>query len=261
MAKRSRALAPIGKEPLTQLPARPRNHLLSHLSGADFALLQPYLEAIAMPLRLKLENPNKPISHVYFPEAGIVSIVALTSAREQIETGFFGRDGMSGIPIILGDDRSPQATYVQLAGHGQRIAARAMREAMRKSASMQLCFQHFALAFLTQAAHTALANGRAKVEERLARWILMAHDRVEGNELGFTHEFLALMLGVRRAGVSVALGMLETRALVSTRRALIVVNDRKGLEHVANGFYGIPETECTRLTGWRAREGVRKSST
>jgi CRP-like cAMP-binding protein len=261
MAERSRALAPIGKEPLPPSSSRSRNHLLSHLSGADFALLQPNLEPVAMPLRLKLEIPNKPIGHVYFPETGIVSVVALTGGREQIETGFFGRDGMSGIPIIMGDDRSPQATYVQLAGHGQRIAARPLREAMRKSPSIQLCFQHFALAFMMQSAHTALANGRAKVEERLARWILMAHDRIDGNDLGFTHELLALMLGVRRAGVSVALGMLETRALVSARRALIVVNDRKGLEEVANGFYGIPETECTRLTGWRPREGVRKSST
>jgi len=259
MAKRNRALAPNGKEPLTESHARPRNHLLSSLSAADFALLQPYLESVPLPLRLKLEIPNKPITHVYFPESGIVSVVAMTSAREQIEAGFFGWDGMSGVTLVMGDDRSPHATYVQLAGEGQRIAARPLREAMRKSASLQLCLLHFAQALMIQGAHTALANGRAKVEERLARWILMAHDRVEGDELGFTHEFLAIMLGVRRAGVSVALHMLETRALIGTGRARIVVKDRAGLEKTANGFYGLPEAEYTRLTGWHAREKVKKT--
>jgi len=259
MAKRNRALAPNGKEPLTELPTRPRNHLLLSLSDADFALLQPNLEAVPMPLRLKIEIPNKPIAHIYFPESGIVSVVAMTSARQQIEAGFFGWDGMSGVTIVMGDDRSPHATFVQLAGHGQRIASRPLREAMRKSPSMQLCFLHFAQALMIQGAHTALANGRAKVEERLARWILMAHDRTEGDEMSFTHEFLAIMLGVRRAGVSVALRMLETRALIGTARSRIVVRDRVGLEKTANGYYGLPEAEYTRLTGWHAREKAKKA--
>ena len=244
---------------MTQMPhLRPHNHLLLSLSAADFALLQPDLETVTLALRLRLELPNKPIAHVYFPESGIVSVVALTHSREQIEAGFFGWEGMSGLPVVMGDDRSPHAMYVQLAGHGQRIAAAPIREAMRKSTSMQLCFLHFAQAFMTQTAHTTLANGRAKVEERLARWILMAHDRAEGDGLSFTHELLAIMLGVRRAGVTVALRLLETRALIGTKRSLIVVEDRVGLEKVANGFYGISEAECTRLTGWHGRERFKK---
>ncbi|HEY5237828.1 MAG TPA: Crp/Fnr family transcriptional regulator [Rhizomicrobium sp.] len=243
---------------MIQLHARPRNHLLLSLSDADFALLQPHLEPVAMPLRLKLEIPHKPIAHIYFPESGIVSVVAMTSAREQIEAGFFGWDGMSGVTVVMGDDRAPHATYVQLAGHGQRIALRPFREAMRKSSSMQLCFLHFAQALMIQGAHTALANGRAKVEERLARWILMAHDRVAADDLAFTHEFLAIMLGVRRAGVSVALHELESRALIGTARGRIVVRDRPGLEKTANGYYGLPEAEYTRLTGWHAREKAKK---
>ncbi len=235
-------------------PLRPHNHLLLSMSAADYDLLRPDIEAVLLPLRLKLELPNQPIAHVYFPEAGIVSVVALTAARQQIEAGFFGWDGMSGIPLVMGNDRSPHVTYVQLAGHGQRIAAAPFREAMRKSLSLRQCLLNFAQSFMVQASHTALANGRAKVEERLARWILMAHDRTEGNDLAFTHEFFAIMLGVRRAGVTVALRFLEMRALVTTGRAHIVVEDRLGLERAAKGFYGIPEVEGTRLTGWRGQD-------
>jgi CRP-like cAMP-binding protein len=244
---------------MTQLPPlRPRNHLLLSMSAEDFDLLKPDVEAVVLPLRLKLELPNQPIEHIYFPEAGIVSVVALTAAHQQIEAGFFGWDGMSGVPLVMGNDRSPHVTYVQLAGHGLRIAAEPLREAMRKSPSLQQGLLNFAQASMIQASHTALANGRAKVEERLARWILMAHDRADGNDLAFTHEFFALMLGVRRSGVTVALRFLETRALVTTGRAHVVVQDRLGLERAAKGFYGIPEAEGARLTGWHGQDTTGK---
>jgi CRP-like cAMP-binding protein len=100
---------------------------------------------------------------------------------------------------------------------------------------------------MIQAAHTALANGRAKIEERLARWLLMAHDRADGDELAVTHEFLSIMLGVRRPGVTVALNTLETRGLVRGERATVVILDRKGLIEMTNGFYGTPEAEARRL--------------
>ena len=106
---------------------------------------------------------------------------------------------------------------------------------------------------MIQTAHTALANGQAKVEERLARWLLMAHDRADGNELSLTHEFLALMLSVRRAGVTVALQLAESQGLISAKRGLIYVKDRAGLKKIANGLYGIPEAEYRRLTGWNAK--------
>ena len=137
---------------------------------------------------------------------------------------------MSGINVVMGDDRSPHSTYIQCAGHGQRIATNDLRAAMQESTSLQRCFLHFAQAFTVQTAHTAVANGQAKIEERLARWLLMAHDRLAGDELPLTHEFLALMLSVRRPGVTVALQLVESLGLISAKRGLIVVQNRVGLK-------------------------------
>jgi CRP-like cAMP-binding protein len=228
-----------------------RNHLLASLTPADFALVELHLEAIDLPVRHVVEAANRPIKHVYFPTSGIVSVVATGPKDRKIEVGIIGCEGMSGISILLGDDRSPNETFVQVAGSGARIAADALRAALDTSTSLRHCFFQYAQAFTVQTAHTALANGRAKVEERLARWILMAHDRIEGDELLLTHEFLALMLGVRRAGVTTTLNLLESQNLIDAERGRIVLRDRRGLEALADGYYGVPEAEYLRLTGWR----------
>ena len=229
----------------------PQNHLLSSLSKADFGLLQPLLEHVALELRMPIEEPGKPIKYAYFPERGIISVVALTTSHQQTEAGVIGREGMTGIAVLMGDERSPHSTYVQVAGEGQRIGGDSLREAVLESASLQRSLLRFAQTFMVQTAQTSLANARGKVEERLARWLLMAHDRLDADEVPLTHEFLALMLGVRRAGVTVALNLLETQALVSAKRGVIVVKDRAGLEELANGLYGVPEAELRRLTGWK----------
>ena len=229
---------------------RSRNHMLSILSADDYALLKPNLEAIAMPMRHVIESPNRPIKHVYFPEAGIVSVVASTPREHQLEVALIGREGMSGISILLGDDRSANATYVQVAGDGVRVTAEKLRQVVKKSPTMQRCFLRYAQAFMIQTAHTAVANGRANVGERLARWLLMARDRLDSTALPLTHEFLALMLGVRRASVTGSLRLLNKRGLISTKRGWITVTDYDGLKQLADGLYGIPEAEYLRLTGW-----------
>ena len=154
---------------------------------------------------------------------------------------------MTGVAVVMGDDRSPNSTYVQMAGRGHRIQVDHLRKAMQSDGSIQVCFLNFAQAFMTQTAHAVLANGRANVNQRLARWILMAHARTSGNDLPFAHEFLAIMLGVRRASVTIAVQALEDSSIVSTKRGLIVVQDRAGLEEIASPFYGVPEAEYTRL--------------
>ena len=228
---------------------RSRNHLLSALSPADFRLVEGGLKSVELGLRRVLEEPNRPITQVYFMEAGIASVVAGVNGERQIEVGIIGREGMSGINVVMGNSRSPHETYMQVAGRGQRIKAPALRQAMEESRSLRDCFLHFAQAFMLQTAHTATANGRATIEERLARWLLMAHDRVDGDEIPLTHEFVALMLSVRRAGVTVAVQKLEKLGLVSSRRGMIVVADRAGLKRIAKGFYGVPEAEYRHLTG------------
>jgi len=236
---------------MAQSGSNSHNQLLTMLSRDDFRLLEPDLEPLVLPTRFPIEDANKSIKHVYFMEAGIASVVAVSTHAREIEVGIIGREGMSGVTVVMGNDRSPHSTYIQVAGRGLRLKADELRAAMKQSPSLQKCFLHFAQAFMIQTAHTALANGRARIEERLARWILMARDRLDSNELPLTHEFLALMLGVRRAGVTAALHELLQQGLVDSTRGNIIVRDRPGLEEAADGSYGVPEAEYRRLTGWR----------
>ena len=132
--------------------------------------------------------------------------------HKRLEVGLIGCEGVTGLPIVLGNDRSPYETFMQVAGNGTRIAADKLRDAITQSRSLERALLRFAHSFMNQTANTALSNGTASLEERLARWLLMANDRLRGNEVPLTHEFLSLMLGVRRAGVTVALNYLEQRA-------------------------------------------------
>jgi CRP-like cAMP-binding protein len=154
---------------------------------------------------------NKRVDHVYFPESGMASVVA--NGQQAIEIGIIGREGMTGPSVVMGNtDRVPHETYMQIAGHGQRIRADRLREAITTSSSLHQTLLAYVFSFMTQTTQTALANGRSKIEERLARWLLMARDRMDSDELPLTHEFLAIMLGVRRSGVTVALQELSARA-------------------------------------------------
>jgi CRP-like cAMP-binding protein len=236
----NRAMTPIRRSPNG-------NRLLDALTPADLGLLQPNLEAVCLPLRHDLEKPNKRIDDIYFMGAGIASVVAIQPNDTRIEIGLVGCEGMTGTSVVLGNDRSPHATYIQAVGEGRRITAIELRKAMKESASLHGLLLKYVQAFMVQTAHTAIANARAKLDVRLARWVLMAHDRVAGNKLSLTHEFLSLMLGVRRAGVTEALHILESRKLIKSRRGEIIVLNRRGIEKSAGNFYGVPEAEYRRL--------------
>jgi len=234
--------------PLSNLPNHV-NRLLGALSAADAALLAPHLEPREFAVRHVFEEPNRPIKYVYFIERGFASVVAVANSDRQVEVGLIGREGVTGVPVLLGGDRAPHSCYAQHAGGGRRMRARILREKMEASASLRILLLRFAQAFMTQTAQTALANGRANLEERLARWILMAHDRVEGDGLTLTHDFLSIMLGVRRAGVTVAVRSLEDQGLIRHNRAHIALVDRKGLEALSGKSYGVSEAEYRRLLG------------
>lgn len=225
------------------------NRLLSSLSPADFRLLQPDLQPVTLALKFVLERPDRRVDAVYFPEAGFASVVAVQADKTKVEVGLIGREGMSGLTILLGDHRSPHSTYMQSAGRGQRIGAAQFRKAMQASTSLHGLLLKYVQAFMVQTAHTAIANARTKLDQRLARWLLMAHDRLDGDRLTLTHEFLSLMLGVRRAGVTEALHALIEEKLINSARSEIVVLDRKGLERRAGESYGVPEAELRRLLG------------
>ncbi len=228
---------------------RPGNHLLANLHPEDLHLLAPHLLEVQLDARQGLQRVNEPIRHIYFLESGLASAVAQAGGAP-IEVGLVGREGMTGLPVILGDDCSPLEVFVQISGFAWRIDAQAMNRAMAHSLTLRAYLLRFAQAFMTQTALTALANGRSNVEPRLARWLLMAQDRLEGEEILITHEFLALILGVRRAGITVALHDLERAGLVHTQRGMIQVRDRAGLIRRAEGIYGAAESEYKRLIGW-----------
>ena len=227
----------------------PRNQLLAAMSATDFATLQPHLRSVPMALLKELERPNRRIKAVYFMETGIASVVAVQPDETRAEVGLIGREGMSGIGVVLGGDQSPHSTYIQVAGEGQRITANELRKAMDASVPLHSLLLKYVQVFMVQTAHTAIANARAHIDQRLARWILMAHDRTRDNTLPLTHELLALMLGVRRPGVTEALQSLRRQKLIDTGRSQIVVRNRKGIERMARGSYGVPEKEYRRLIG------------
>ena len=150
---------------------------------------------------------------------------------------------------MLGNHRSPHATYIQAPGMGQCIPASELRQAIQASVSLRDSLLKFVQAFGVQTTHTAICNAQSKIDERLARWLLMAQDRIQGDTLPLTHEFLSLMLAVRRPGVTEALKALRQRGLISYRRGEITINDRKGMARVAGETYGTPESEYRRLIG------------
>ena len=163
--------------------------------------------------------------------------------------GLIGREGMTGLPIVFGNHRSPHATYIQMPGKGKCIPATELRKATQTSLSLRDSLLKFVQAFGVQTTHTAVSNAQSRLDVRLARWLLMAHDRIGDDTLALTHEFLSLMLGVRRPGVTEALHALREQGLISYGRGLITVEDRKGMERKAGTAYGVPEAEYRRLIG------------
>ena len=224
-----------------------RNAILRYLSGADRDLLRPTLEPIDLPIRFRLAEASRPIDAVYFLEAGVASITTSVRHEIPIEIGIVGREGVVNLPVLMGIDRSPSETFMQIRGAGFRIGVERLREAMAQSPTLTPILLMFVHVFMVQTASTVLANGRANIPERLARWLLMARDRVEGDGIALTHEFLATMLGVNRPGVTIALREFERRGLIDGRRGVITILDRSALEKEANGYYGVAEAEFQRL--------------
>jgi CRP-like cAMP-binding protein len=224
------------------------NRLLASLSSEDIATLQPHLEPVPLAVRQVLIEPNTAIEHIYFPEAGMASVTN-NSSGGKIEVGVVGREGMVGLPIVLGIDQTPYEHFMQIAGHGWRIAVQDLEQAMAESSSLHRQLLRYAQASHVQVSETAFANANSDVEARLARWLLMCHDRVEGGDFPLTHEFIAMMLGVRRPGVTVALHVLEGMQVIRAKRGVVTVLDREKLEELADEAYGLSEAEYTRLIG------------
>ena len=227
-----------------------RNNVLAGLSSDDFDVIQAGLEPVKLDMHRMLIEPNQPIEHLYFPEAGFASITTGGNSS-RIEIGIVGREGVVGVAVALGTDRTPFAVFMQSPGHGLRITTAPLEQAMADRPSLHRRMLRYAQALNVQTAATAFTNAEHTVEMRLARWLLMCRDRVEGDEFAFTHEFIAMMLGVRRPSVTTTIHALEGHGLIRAKRASIAVLDREGLEKLADDAYGLPEAEYERLMSGR----------
>ncbi|KST60272.1 CarD family transcriptional regulator [Methylobacterium sp. GXS13] len=223
-----------------------RNRLLRLMTPDDFARLAPALETVSVPLRELLILPLEPIAHAHFVEEGIVSLVADT-LEGRIEIGVVGYEGMCGAPLVLGTDRTPHTALVQSDLVALRLPAQALQTALAQSPTLRSLLGRYVQSLIVQVGHTVYANTDLTIEARLARWILMTHDRLQKDELILTHEFLAMMLGVRRPGVTTATHVLEGSGMIRARRGRIIVIDRDKLEDLAGDAYGPAEAEYERL--------------
>ncbi|AYD05212.1 Crp/Fnr family transcriptional regulator [Neorhizobium sp. NCHU2750] len=221
------------------------NRILSMLSDDVVTRLRPHLEPVELQQGEHLFESDQQLSHVFFFEGGLSSEIAGGKGAKTIEVGCIGLEGFSSVPAILGVDSTPHFAFMQCGGPALRVEVDALRAAMREDRPLRELLMRYAHVFLIQVATTALADGRYGVERRLARWVLMARDRI-GHELPLTHDFLALMLGVRRPSVTDALHRLEGRHAIKAERGLVVIKDIEKLKELASPIYGIAEKEYER---------------
>lgn len=223
------------------------NFLLRAMAPEDLALLEPYLDEVKLDVPLRLEQADTTIDAVYFLECGLASIVGRLPNGRDIEVGIAGREGMTGASVVLGSGQSPNVTFMQISGWGFRLPSARLADAMASSVALKAMLLLYVQSLLVQTTSTVLANGHVQTDARLARWLLMVHDRMSGAAVPLTHEFLAIMLGVTRPGVTVALHALEGQKLIRAVRGQITIVNRNGLIRLAQGSYGAAEREYQRL--------------
>jgi CRP-like cAMP-binding protein len=216
-----------------------RNALLHALTAPEYCQLLDGAERVDLKLREVLYEANAPITHVFFLDRGVASIIAPVGDGASVEVGTVGYEGLVGLPLLFGVDREPAKAFIQVADGGVRVTAAAFQQAVAASAPLRALFLRYAQSYLSQVSQSSACNRAHSMEERCARWLLMTHDRVGADDFPLTHEFLALMLGVRRAGVTVAAGILQKAGLIEYRHGHITVVDREGLEAASCPCYCI----------------------
>jgi CRP-like cAMP-binding protein len=224
-----------------------QNKLLAILPAADFQQVAVNLDYIDLPRGTSLAKVGKPIEHVYFLASGIGSLVATTPAGHRAEAGIFGFDGYVPTTAIAEVETSSHDVTMQVAGDAYRMDYGRFRASMDDNKNFSRVVIRSIEAFSVQLSHTAVSNAVHDVNLRLARWLLMCHDRVSGNEIGLTHDFIAVMLAVRRPSVTTSLHTLEGNGFIHSRRGMITIRNRSALEEFAYDAYGKPEAEYRRL--------------
>ncbi len=237
MARNSKAIDP------------PANRLLGLLAPRDYASLRSHLEPVPLEYRKSLYQADKKIEFVYFIESGVGSLVNTMVNGQAAEVGTIGNEGLVGVPLVLGDERAPTSVYIQVPGAGLRMRAAHFKAELKRSPAMQAVMLRYVHALFNQVAQSAACNHFHALEQRCCRWLLMTRDRMQSDEFLLTQEFLAMMLGVQRPGVSIAAGGLQRAGLITYKRGHVTILDGRGLEQRSCECYQVSKKEFDRLLG------------
>jgi CRP-like cAMP-binding protein len=232
---------------LPKLATPRRNHLLDRLSPEDGALLRPYLQEVKLEYLDSLAESGQAIEFVYFPLSGVASLAKIMTNGAAAEVGTTGNEGFVGLPLLLDSDNGSTGVHMQVPGHALRMPARALRRALNESASLRRLLHRFSYAAYNQTCQLVACNRFHDVEQRCARWLLMAHDRMPHDDFLLTHEVLSTMLGVRRSSVTIAAGRLSEAGLIEYHRGHVAITDRDGLERRSCECYWSIRHEYERL--------------
>jgi len=214
------------------------NKVLLSIPDSEYRAIRPHLEFLSMPHHLSLYEPNQPLEFVYFPNAGMVSLVIATEDGRTVEVGEVGKEGFVGIPAAVGMKKSQVGEVVQIAGNGLRVRAGALQSVLRSTPQFQLILTRYAVVQGMQIAQTAACNRLHNIEQRFARWLLITQDRVDSATFAITHDFLAMMLGTDRPTVSLAAGILQKKQVIVHTRGAVQILSRAKLENCACECYG-----------------------
>lgn len=236
------------------------NRLLGALDVDDLDKIAEQLEVDEYASGQTLYDPHQLWRYVYFPLTCVVSIVNSVESGSTVEVGTVGNEGMAGLAVFLEGDSTPNRTLVQVPGKMARLRVEDFRKLVDSSPRLRTFLNRYTLAFLAQVSQTAACNRSHNIDERCARWLLMTHDRVPADTFSLTHEFLAFMLGVRRAGVTVAAGMLQDAALITYKRGKITIVDRERLEEAACGCYQLVRQESDKLLNAQLELKVKRTA-
>jgi len=239
---------------------RHANRLLGLLLPEDYERLRPHLQPVSLKYRQSLYRAHRAIGFVYFIETGVGSLVNTMANGDAAEVGTIGSEGVVGLPLLLGGGRAPTNVYVQVPGSGLRIPTALFQRELTRSASMRTVMLRYVHAFFNQVAQSAACNQFHSLQQRCCRWLLMTHDRMQSNEFLLTQEFLAMMLGVQRTGVTAVAGALQQAGLIRYKRGAVTIINRRGLEARSCECYRTSKREFDRLLGARAFRKVRSSS-
>lgn len=226
-----------------------RNRIIDLLPIQELELVKPILQPVIMPKGYVIVRADAPVDYIYFPFSGIGSVVTISPEGHKAEAGMFGREGFAPTSAAVGGTVSIHEVLMQVEGEGVRIGTPQLDELLPSCPVLSNLLARFIHAFSSQISFTALSNAVHTMDVRLARWLLMCHDRVDGNEIALTHEFISFTLAVRRPSVTTALHILEGQKLIRAERGRIAIRDRAALEQFAGDAYGKPEEEYRRLIG------------